>query len=185
MTSSRGPVSSIDPCLDKQILSTFGHLSLADVTPATVRMWFGSYGSKTPAYRARAYQVLRAIFETAVSDELIVANLQGQGRWHARAGQEGRARHAGPDPGAHRGHACQTRSGGSFGIVLCTAVWRDERAAPQGHRPASGRSAYPPWRRPCWSPGLHCRPAKVGRRHPRRRRTAAPDPDDQGPSQDL
>src|SRR5664280_1088406 len=73
MTSSRGPVSSIDPCLDKQILSTFGHLSLADVTPATVRMWFGSYGRKTPAYRARAYQVLRAIFETAVSDELIVA----------------------------------------------------------------------------------------------------------------
>src|SRR5665648_1151656 len=35
--------------------------------------WFGSYGSKTPAYRARAYQVLRAIFEPAVSAELIVA----------------------------------------------------------------------------------------------------------------
>ena len=60
--------------LDKQILSTFGPLSLADITPATVRMWFGSYGNKTPAYRARAYQVLRAIFETAVSDELIAAN---------------------------------------------------------------------------------------------------------------
>ena len=72
--------------LDKQILSTFGHLSLADITPATVRMWLGSYGSKTPAYRARAHQVLRAIFETAVSDELIVANpcrVKGGGT-HAR-----------------------------------------------------------------------------------------------------
>jgi integrase len=47
---------------------------LADITPATVRMWFGSYGNKTPAYRACAYQVLRAIFETAVSDELIAAS---------------------------------------------------------------------------------------------------------------
>src|SRR5664280_2774725 len=91
MTSSRGPVSSIDPCLDKQILSTFGHLSLADVTPATVRMWFGSYGSKTPAYRARAYQVLRAIFEMAVSDELIVANPAGS-RAVARTRGSGRSR---------------------------------------------------------------------------------------------
>jgi integrase len=73
--------------LDKQILSTFGPLSLADITPATVRMWFGSYGNKTPAYRARAYQVLRAIFETAVSDELIAANpcrVKGGGT-HTRA----------------------------------------------------------------------------------------------------
>jgi integrase len=60
--------------LNKQILSTFGSLSLVDITPATVRVWFSSYGNKTPAYRARAYQVLRAIFETAVSDEMIVAN---------------------------------------------------------------------------------------------------------------
>jgi integrase len=59
--------------LDKQILSTFGPLSLADITPATVRMWFGSHGKQDPAYRARAYQVLRAIFETAVSDGLIAA----------------------------------------------------------------------------------------------------------------
>src|SRR5664280_1129544 len=77
--------------LDQQILSTFGHLSLADVTPATVRMWFGSYGSKTPAYRARAYQVLRAIFETAVSDELIVANPAGS-RAVARTRGSGRSR---------------------------------------------------------------------------------------------
>lgn len=60
--------------LDKQILSTFGPLSSTNITPATVSVWFGAYGNKTPAYRARAYQVLRAIFETAVSDEVIVAN---------------------------------------------------------------------------------------------------------------
>ena len=60
--------------LNKQILSTFGSLSLVDITPARVRVWFGSYGNQTPAYRARACQALRAIFETAVSDEMIVAN---------------------------------------------------------------------------------------------------------------
>jgi len=73
--------------LDSKILSTFGPLPLADITPATVRVWFGSYGNKTPAHRARAYQVLRAIFETALTDEVIAANpcrVKGGGT-HTRA----------------------------------------------------------------------------------------------------
>lgn len=157
---------------------------MADITPARVRVWFGTYGNKTPAYRARAYQVLRAIFETAVSDEVIVAN------------------------------PCRVKGGGSHTRVRkVTPATLDEIQALIEAMPASLAVAVPlasfcalrfgemsELRRkdidlqagvlrirrgvgPCWSPGLHRRSTKVGRGHPGCRGAASPDPDDQVSSQ--
>jgi integrase len=56
---------------------TFGQLELSTVTPATVRHWFveltrGSYPGESTG--AKAYRLLHAIFESAVTDQLIAAN---------------------------------------------------------------------------------------------------------------
>jgi integrase len=60
--------------LDGHIRPTFGDASLTSVTPADVRQWYSGLDSDSPVQRARAYGLLRTIFGTAVTDELIPAN---------------------------------------------------------------------------------------------------------------
>ncbi|MBC9823914.1 site-specific integrase [Terrabacter sp. MAHUQ-38] len=60
--------------LQRFLLDDFGAVPLAKITPATVRAWWGQLNEATPTANARAYALLKAIMNTAVADEEIVAN---------------------------------------------------------------------------------------------------------------
>jgi integrase len=55
-----------------RLLPHFGEQELAKVTPVAVRSWYADLSSKTPGVARSAYRVLRAIFNTALQDDLIV-----------------------------------------------------------------------------------------------------------------
>lgn len=56
--------------IDPQI----GHLSIADLSPAAVRMWFHERHGESPTQAAKAYRLLRAALNTATQDGMIRAN---------------------------------------------------------------------------------------------------------------
>lgn len=60
--------------LERQINPTFGHFKLADISPASVRVWHAGLDSTRPTLRAHAYGLLRTILGTAVDDREIDAN---------------------------------------------------------------------------------------------------------------
>lgn len=60
--------------LDRLILPAFAELSIRDITPSVVRVWHSRLDPRTPAQRAQAYALLRAILSTAVADEIVAAN---------------------------------------------------------------------------------------------------------------
>jgi integrase len=60
--------------LKSRIYPSLGDEMLAAVTPATVRAWWVGLGKKTPTSNTHAYQLLRAIFNTAREDKLITEN---------------------------------------------------------------------------------------------------------------
>lgn len=69
--------------LDGRLLPSLGALPLRSVTPALVRRWYADQGTATPTARAHAYSLLRSIYSTAVTDELVMANpcrIVGAGR---------------------------------------------------------------------------------------------------------
>ena len=61
--------------LDKQILGDLGERTLSGIASEDVRAWYSAVGDRTgPTERAHAYQLLRTILGTAVTDDLIAAN---------------------------------------------------------------------------------------------------------------
>ncbi|MGE2835124.1 tyrosine-type recombinase/integrase [Mycobacterium sp. SMC-4] len=60
--------------LDSRILPTFGNQILRAITPATVRAWWVGLGKDTPTRNTHAYQLLKAIFNTAVADKAASEN---------------------------------------------------------------------------------------------------------------
>jgi integrase len=60
--------------LDQHLLPALSPLPLDRIDPTTVRGWYGTLNASTPTRRAHAYSLLRAIFSTAVSDDLVPAN---------------------------------------------------------------------------------------------------------------
>lgn len=60
--------------LDVLILPPLGGLPLDRIDPAAVRGWYATLDPSTPTRRAHAYSLLRAIFTTAVSEDLVSAN---------------------------------------------------------------------------------------------------------------
>lgn len=69
--------------LDALILPDIGDARLDRISPTTVRNWYATLDTKTPTRRAHAYSLLRAIFTTAVADELVAANpcrIRGAGK---------------------------------------------------------------------------------------------------------
>lgn len=60
--------------LDRYLLPDFGALELTAISPALVRRWWAGLDPLTPTVNARAYSLLKAILNTAVSDEAIPAN---------------------------------------------------------------------------------------------------------------
>lgn len=60
--------------LDSRILPALGDEVLRDVTPARVRTWWVALGNETPTSNTHAYQLLKAIFNTAVGDNAVKEN---------------------------------------------------------------------------------------------------------------
>lgn len=62
--------------LDSRILPTLGDQALRAITPALVRSWWSDLGKshKTPTSNTQSYQLLKAIFNTALEDKLVPEN---------------------------------------------------------------------------------------------------------------
>jgi integrase len=60
--------------LDDLILPDLGDARLERITPTTVRNWYATLDPATPTRRAHAYSLLRSIYTTAVSDDLVPTN---------------------------------------------------------------------------------------------------------------
>lgn len=60
--------------LDRRILPTLGDQVLKAITPAIVRAWWIGLGRDTPTRNTHAYQLLKAIFNTAVDDKAAPEN---------------------------------------------------------------------------------------------------------------
>ena len=60
--------------LELYLLPRLGHELVADITPVLVRKWWTAMPVDRSTSRARAYALLKAIMNTAVSDDLIAAN---------------------------------------------------------------------------------------------------------------
>jgi integrase len=60
--------------LDQLILPALGEYPLRKLTPAIVRQWHARTALDRPTYRAHAYQLLRTVCASAVSDDILVAN---------------------------------------------------------------------------------------------------------------
>ena len=62
---------SYETSLQRHLIPAFGEQPIDQITVMDVRAWFATYGQRTPAARAHAYQVLGAIMRQAEEDELI------------------------------------------------------------------------------------------------------------------
>lgn len=60
--------------LDSRILPNLGDEILRAVTPAKVRAWWTGLGKATPTRNTHAYQLLKAIYNTAVEDKAATEN---------------------------------------------------------------------------------------------------------------
>ncbi len=60
--------------LDNLIIPALGDHALAEIAPETVRQWFADLGSSHESRNAKAYALLRSIFNTAVDDGLVASN---------------------------------------------------------------------------------------------------------------
>jgi integrase len=60
--------------LDRWVLPKLGNLTIARVTPPTVREWHAGIAADHPTTAAKAYRLLSSIMRTAVTDDLIAKN---------------------------------------------------------------------------------------------------------------
>ncbi len=60
--------------IKNKLKPAFGHRELAKVTPLHVRSWYADIAARTPGSARSAYRLLKAIFNTAILDDLIVKN---------------------------------------------------------------------------------------------------------------
>ncbi|AIW02930.1 integrase [Mycobacterium phage Larenn] len=58
----------------KRIYPVLGDTPVVDMTPALVRQWWAGMGKQYPTARRHAYNVLRAVMNTAVEDKLLTEN---------------------------------------------------------------------------------------------------------------
>jgi integrase len=60
--------------ITNRLRPAFGDKELAKITPVMVRSWYAELATKTPGVARSCYRVLKAIFNTAISDDLILKN---------------------------------------------------------------------------------------------------------------
>lgn len=57
-----------------RLVPAFGPRELSKITPVLVRGWYADLAAQTPGVARSAYRLLKAIFNTAISDDLILKN---------------------------------------------------------------------------------------------------------------
>ena len=60
--------------ITNRLVPTFGQRELAKITPVHVRAWYADLAGQTPGVARSAYRLLKAIFNTAITDDLILKN---------------------------------------------------------------------------------------------------------------
>jgi len=60
--------------IENRLTPHFGARELAKITPVHVRSWYAELAQETPGVARSAYRLLRAIFNTAIHDDLILKN---------------------------------------------------------------------------------------------------------------
>lgn len=60
--------------IENKLKPVFGERELAKITPLHVRSWYADVAAQTPGAARSAYRLLKAIFNTAILDDLIVKN---------------------------------------------------------------------------------------------------------------
>ena len=60
--------------IENKLKPAFGQKELAKITPVHVRSWYADVAARTPGAARSAYRLLKAIFNTAILDDLIVKN---------------------------------------------------------------------------------------------------------------
>jgi integrase len=63
-----------DLLIENKLIPAFGQRELAKISPLHVRSWYADIAGKTPGSARSAYRLLKAIFNTAILDDLIVKN---------------------------------------------------------------------------------------------------------------
>ena len=63
--------ASYSTSLERHLLPAFGTMPMDEIKTDTVRIWFQSYGTRTPTARGHAYQVLSTIMRQAEDDNII------------------------------------------------------------------------------------------------------------------
>ena len=115
--------------LDRHILPTkLARLPLKSITADDVRAWHAALDRSTPTLRSHCYWLLRTIFGTAVTEELIDANpcgIVGAGR---PSGSHDPARERGRAGRADRRDA-RAAGDGDAGVMVCAAVRRGRSCA--------------------------------------------------------
>ncbi|UJD20873.1 tyrosine integrase [Mycobacterium phage Zimmer] len=59
---------------ERRIYPALGETPVVEMTPAVVRAWWAGQGNKYPTARRHAYNVLRAVMNTAVEDKILSEN---------------------------------------------------------------------------------------------------------------
>ncbi len=60
--------------ISNRLVPHFGRQELAKITPVHVRAWYADLAADTPGVARSAYRLLKAIFNTAITDDLILKN---------------------------------------------------------------------------------------------------------------
>ena len=60
--------------ITNRLIPRFGQRELAKITPVHVRAWYADLAAETPGVARSAYRLLKAIFNTAITDDLILKN---------------------------------------------------------------------------------------------------------------
>ena len=60
--------------IKNRLVPTFGQRELAKTSPVEVRAWYAELAADTPGVARSAYRLLKAIFNTAITDDLILKN---------------------------------------------------------------------------------------------------------------
>jgi integrase len=60
--------------ITNRLVPEFGQRELSKITPVMVRSWYADLATQTPGVARSSYRLLKAIFNTAISDDLILKN---------------------------------------------------------------------------------------------------------------
>ena len=103
--------------IDNRLVPHFGQKELAKITPVHVRAWHADLAIQTPGVARSAYRLLKAIFNTAISDDLITKN-----PCRVKGGASDRVRDR-PIPDVHQVSALTQAMPEQYRAAVLVAAW--------------------------------------------------------------